>query len=96
MPVYVDQIRHYPGSGPWCHMGTDNVDDLTELHALAKQIGLRRAWFQDHPRHPHYDLRPGSRAAAIRAGAIPVGNRKFVQLCSLYGRDSVKSSSNGA
>lgn len=27
-----------------------------ELHAEAQRIGLKREWFQDHPRHPHYDV----------------------------------------
>ncbi|GAH44695.1 unnamed protein product [marine sediment metagenome] len=39
---------------------TDKVhlvgDTLQELHDFAKFIGLKREWFQDHPRHPHYDI----------------------------------------
>lgn len=46
----------------WCHMIADTED---ELHALARRIGLKRAWFQAD----HYDLVPGRRAAAIAAGA---------------------------
>lgn len=41
-----------------------------QLHAVASQIGLKRAWFQDKPRHPHYDITDRYRRAAIRAGAI--------------------------
>lgn len=37
------------------HMMTDS-DDLEELHLEAERIGLERAYFQDHPTHPHYDL----------------------------------------
>jgi len=36
------------------HLATDG--DLAELHAKAAEIGLEPKWFQDHPRHPHYDV----------------------------------------
>jgi len=62
-------------------------DDLTEgglepLHVMALSIGLRREWFQNHPRHPHYDLPPEKRELAIAAGAIPVSSRELVRRCS--------------
>ena len=31
-------------------------DSLEELHKFSQGMGLRREWFQNHPRHPHYDL----------------------------------------
>ncbi len=59
MTVYVDELRKYPNAPRcfrWgaCHMTTDGPID--ELHAMAEKLELRRGWFQDHPRHPHYDL----------------------------------------
>lgn len=66
MTIYVDKIQRH-GSGPWCHMITDK--DLEELHQMAEKIGLKRGWFQPHPRHPHYDLRPSKRTLALLAGA---------------------------
>jgi hypothetical protein len=30
--------------------------DEKELHAFAKKIGLKREWFQDKHRIPHYDI----------------------------------------
>lgn len=73
MPATVGSIR-----GRWSHLFTDNWDDLTELHVLAKSIGLRRSWFQ-HPECVdttpwlcHYDVTDSKRAAAIRAGAVQV------------------------
>lgn len=72
MTVYVDEIRKHP-TGPLCfrdgacHMLADSLD---ELHAMASTIGLKRAWFQDHPRHPHYDLTAAKRSAALKAGAV--------------------------
>jgi len=69
--VYVDEIMRWPtkircfrnGS---CHL---TADTLEELHALARRIGLRREWFQSKGLVPHYDLTPGRREAALRAGA---------------------------
>lgn len=75
MSVYVDTLCHhgwklYDRSVMSCHMFAD-TRDLTELHRIADAIGLKRTWFQNE-RLPHYDLTPGKRAMALRAGAIPV------------------------
>lgn len=53
---------------------TDGVhlvaDSLAELHEFAARVGLRREWYQSHPRHPHYDLTTAKVAKrAVRAGA---------------------------
>jgi len=61
-----------------CHLFCDG--DLDELHAFAESIGLKRSWFQArkeeigrHKLKPwqraHYDLTPGMRQKALRAGA---------------------------
>jgi hypothetical protein len=70
MSVYVDPLFGYGGSATFrwktsCHM---YADSLEELHAFAKSIGLKRAWFQDK-RLPHYDLNEGRHRVAIRKGA---------------------------
>jgi hypothetical protein len=36
------------------HLATNGP--IEELHEFAQSIGLKREWFQDHPRHPHYDV----------------------------------------
>ena len=51
------------------------ADSLEELHAFAAKLGLKRAWFQDDPRLPHYDLSPGRRRAAVALGAFEVDRR---------------------
>lgn len=56
----------------WSHLFADTLE---ELHAMADRIGMRRAWFQDHGRLPHYDLVPPRRAAAVAAGAIELDRR---------------------
>jgi hypothetical protein len=82
--IYVDPLMH----NGWimrgraianCHRFTDEVE-LEKLHELAQKIGLKRDWFQNKPRLPHYDLTPTKRAAAIAAGAMPVDRRQAVAL----------------
>jgi hypothetical protein len=81
MTVYVDECQVWRrGTGLWCHMMTDS-DDLSELHAMAAAIGLKREWFQDKPRFPHYDLRPASRALALARGAVAVDSIELVTRC---------------
>ncbi len=81
--IYVDDIFTWPientapaarlvasrSRGRWCHMWCDPGDE-EKLHEIATKIGLRRAWFQNKPGFPHYDLVPSKRAAAIREGAV--------------------------
>lgn len=80
MSVYVDQLfdcspyqikdpqaKRVFGGKQACHMWADT---LTELHCMAKSIGLRRAWFQNRASLPHYDLTPGKRRLAIFYGAV--------------------------
>lgn len=81
MAVYVDRIREYDMDhataqtrrvgNKWCHMVADS---LNELHALAREIGMRGEWAQLPPKHrrAHYDLTPSRRAAAVKLGAIEV------------------------
>lgn len=79
MTVMVDELRQWPtqircfkpGS---CHLTTDG--ELDELHAFAKQLGLRRAWFQEHAIAPHYDLTIKKREKAIELGAVFVSARE--------------------
>lgn len=76
MSIYIDEQGH---------LITDA--DLEELHSFAKDIGMRREWFQNkaskHP-HPHYDVfSPRLRAAAIKAGAIEITSRETVAILRL-------------
>lgn len=84
MTVYVDNLFNYGKKGTWCHMAVAVGDDIEELHQFAERIGLKREWFQDHPTHPHYDLRLSKRIRAISCGAVAVDNLKFVKLCSKF------------
>lgn len=77
--VMVDQIIVWPTARPpfdkgSCHLTTDG--DLEELHAFAEKIGLRRSWFQEHSKMPHYDLTPSRRLRALREGSVFVEARQ--------------------
>lgn len=81
MTVYVDEMCPYPRTKRWpfgeaCHMWADT---LAELHTLATAIDLRRAWFQDHPGFPHYDLTYGRRKAALECGAIEASLKEWIR-----------------
>lgn len=94
MAVYVDVLRTYPTAAiapaarrhgqRWCHMIADTRD---ELHALAERIGLKRSWFQGD----HYDLVPTKRLAAVRAGAISLETREFIEELRSF-RQAISSS----
>jgi hypothetical protein len=80
MAVYVDDMRLQARVGRitarWSHLHADSVD---ELHGFARSIGLKRAWFQDKPGFPHYDLTDTKRREAIRAGAVSITYREMGQ-----------------
>lgn len=59
----------------WCHMWSDNIDDL---HNMAIAIGMKKKWFQNDRRLPHYDLSPSRRRKAIKLGAKEVGIRELI------------------
>lgn len=80
MAIYVDNLENWG----WvlrgkrvasCHMFTDEID-LTALHKMAQDIGMKLSWFQDKQTAPHYDLVQSRRELAISLGAIEVGRRE--------------------
>jgi hypothetical protein len=58
-----------------CHM---IADDENELHEMAQRIGIRRKWFQNQGRYPHYDICKSKRALAVKHGAVEVSSRELV------------------
>jgi hypothetical protein len=84
MTVYVDALMHsgWPRHGhliQHCHVFS-GTEDHVEFHAIAHTIGLKRAWFRNGGRMPHYDLRLGKRVPAIAADAVPVGKSLAVRI----------------
>jgi hypothetical protein len=55
------------------------ADTPAELHAMASRIGLKRGWFQDDPRLPHYDLTIKRKAAAVKAGAQQASLKAWIR-----------------
>jgi len=75
--IFVDNMRFPFGRMKMCHMWTN--ENVAELHEFASKIGLRRRWFQDDPRLPHYDVCLSIRKKAIELGAIEVSARDMVK-----------------
>ena len=71
MTVYVDDAIHSWRGRIWCHLFSE---DLDELHEFARRLGLKRHWFQEPPKASwcHYDITESKRREAIRLGATPV------------------------
>lgn len=71
--IYVDQYPDWiiVGKPMWKGGGHLFGTNLTELHAFAKFIGLKREWYQGED-FPHYDLTRSKRTQAIRNGATPL------------------------
>jgi hypothetical protein len=66
--ILIDDVGHLASDTSW-----------EELHHFASLIGLRREWFQDHPKHPHYDCTTErKRQTARHFGAELVGTREMM------------------
>jgi len=76
--VYVDDMYAKFRRMKMCHMTADTEE---ELHAMAKKIGMKRAWHQSGENHSvsHYDVGMGLRAHAVRNGAIEITLRQLAK-----------------
>ena len=96
MPVYVDEMTNCLINKNWkwptaCHMIADTEE---ELHRRARNIGLKRSWFQKKNNQiPHYDLVETKRKKAIALGTIPITTKEFVRRMRAY--RNKKGKSNG-
>ena len=80
MAAYVDKPNWEWRGKMWCHL---LADSLTELHDFADKLGLKREWFQDKARYPHYDITENMRLKALRIGALEADREKIVQTALL-------------
>ena len=77
MAVYVDDAVTLWRGRRWAHL---MADTLTELHAMAAQLGIPRHAFQDRTSGAHYDVPAALRDAAIAAGAIAISRHRDREL----------------
>lgn len=82
MTVYVDDMRAQFGRMIMCHMIADTD---TELHEMARIIGVSRRWHQAPPKASasHYDIALGKRALAIKYGAVAITWRQASSMSQL-------------
>ena len=76
--IYVDPPKKYSAAQiqpaarrngvMWSHLWCDSGEE-EQLHAFAARLGMKKAWFQDKPGFPHYDLVPRRQALAVSMGA---------------------------
>ena len=82
MTVYVDELRPTVPSPSWhyrasCHLTADSQE---ELHAFARDdLALKRHWYQDDGKYPHYDLTASRRRVAVRLGATEITAREWIK-----------------
>ena len=92
MPVRVDKMRPCMKSGKWrasesCHMFCDNPDELSLLHTMAVDIGLKIRWFQSESDMPHYDLVSTKRLLAVDLGAVETSDHEMVRILREWRND---------
>lgn len=78
MAVYVDSEAIRWRGREWCHLVADTLE---ELHDFAARLGLRRSWFQDRGRYPHYDVTASVRLRALNMGAIDADRATLIACC---------------
>jgi len=74
--VYVDDFSATFRGMKMCHMMADSEE---ELDGMARVLGLKRSWRQEHPRGPHYDLSKSKRRFAIHMGAKAITAQEMVK-----------------
>jgi len=82
MSVYVDLLFPCLNNKNWkynksCHLVADTEE---ELHNFAKKLGLKREWFQKHPKLDHYDLTKNKRIKAVKMGAVEITRKEMVKM----------------
>lgn len=77
--IYVDNQKAWVGHALMSHLFAIPFNDA-KLHAFAARVGLKREWFQDKARTPHYDISQSKRMQAIILGARSVTVRTGAKL----------------
>lgn len=86
MAVYLDPEQSWPKTRKWPYGHVTHLiaDTEEELHRFAQELGLKRGWFQNDSRIPHYDLTHTKRIQAICMGAIEITRQEMVNRMREY------------
>jgi hypothetical protein len=57
-----------------------SADSLSELHAFAAVIGVKKCWYHRGTAHPHYDITNEQRELALSSGATAVDTRSLLKV----------------
>ena len=82
MTVYIDRLFKRSPKNPqarkfgylWCHLLADSIE---ELHDFAKELGLKKIYYQHKPLG-HYDLTPNKQKLALKLGAQKISTREYL------------------
>ena len=67
--------------------------ELEKLHDFAQSVGLKRCWFHNRPKHPHYDLMLDKKSRkevlnrCLKKGAIKVTSRDLVYISKNFNQE---------
>jgi hypothetical protein len=75
--VYVGKREYKYGRMTMSHMAADT---LSELHEMARNVGVGIRHFQNKKDKPHYDICKQNKMRAIEFGAIEVDDREIIEL----------------
>jgi hypothetical protein len=75
--VLVGSKQYKMGRMVMSHMASDN---LPELFAMAKKIGVDGRHFQDKPNRPHFDICQAKKKLAIQYGARMVHDSEIITM----------------
>jgi len=67
--------RRYGVHVKWSHLFSDS--DTQELHDFALKLGLKREWFQDKKKFPHYDIVESKVKLAVSLGAQEIDLKEY-------------------
>ena len=97
MAIYVDEAIWSWRGKMWCHL---LADSLAELHEFADKLGLKREWFQEKARFPHYDITDNMRTKAIHIGAISANRSQIAEVALLiqseFRQQSMENATRGS
>lgn len=72
MSVYVDNAGIFWKGKKRYHLTADTFD---EMHAFCQSNNINKCWFDNHKKHPHYDITFEQRELAIHNGALLVSSK---------------------